>query len=251
MGAERLSADASTLRGLRDRPALPKNWRQEDTMNRVAGILTAAALLLAASNVTAQTGAAPRGAATGQRGGAATPAQPGRGTATKPAVPARKSPGAGPVLVVETVKGTFEFETYPNEAPKTVEHVLALVKRNFYNGQRVHRVEPGFVVQFGDPQTRDMTKRDDWGTGGSGKAIGASEVSKKRTHVTGAVAMAHLAGDPRGADSQMYIVLSPQPQLNADYTVFGQVISGLDVVQKLRVTDIIRRVTVKDEAPKK
>jgi cyclophilin family peptidyl-prolyl cis-trans isomerase len=162
----------------------------------------------------------------------------------KPA-PARRSPGAGPIIVFDTVKGSFEIETYPNEAPKTVEHMLALVKRNFYNGLRIHRFEPGFVVQFGDPQTRDMTKRDRWGTGGSGRSIGVSEVSKIRTHQTGAVAAA-WAGDPRMADSQMYIVLSPQPQLNARYTVFGRVISGMDVVQKLRIPDVIKRATVKD-----
>ena len=56
------------------------------------------------------------------------------------AKPAAKSPGAGPVLVVETIKGTLEIETYPNEAPKTVDHILALVKRNFYNGQRILRI---------------------------------------------------------------------------------------------------------------
>jgi cyclophilin family peptidyl-prolyl cis-trans isomerase len=107
------------------------------------------------------------------------------------------SPGAGPVIVVETVKGTFEFETYPEEAPRTVEHVLRLVNRNFYNGLRVHRRVTGFVVQFGDPQTRDMSKRDLWGRGqasGSGKPVGVAEFSKKRLHVRGAVAMAH-AGD--------------------------------------------------------
>ena len=184
-------------------------------------------------------------AQTAQRGRGTTPATP-----AKPATPGRTSPGAGPVLVVETVKGTFEIETYPNEAPKTVEHVLALVKRNFYNGLRVHRMEPKFVVQFGDPQTRDMTKRADWGTRDSGDPIGALEVSKKRTHVTGAVAMAHREGDPKGSDSQMYVVLSPRPELNGKYTVFGQVISGMDVVQQLRILDVIRRVTVRDEAKK-
>jgi len=160
---------------------------------------------------------------------------------------ARRSPGAGPIIVFETVKGTFEVETYPNEAPKTVEHILALVKRNFYNGLRIHRYEPGFVVQWGDPQTRDMTKRDRWGTGGSGRAIGVSEVSPKRPHNTGSVAAAY-AGDPRTADSQIYITLAPQPQLNSKFTVFGQVISGMDVVTKLRMTDVIRRATVKGAA---
>jgi len=207
---------------------------------------TVIALLVLATDIAGQT-ATPRGAS----GRGATPAQPGRGTApTTPATPGRTSPGAGPVLVVETMKGTFEFETYPNEAPKTVEHIVALVKRSFYNGQRIHRAEPGFVVQFGDPQSRDMTKRDDWGTGGSGTPVGALEISKKRTHVAGAVALAHRSGDSKGGDSQIYITLAPRHELDSDYTVFGQVISGMDVVQKLRIPDRIIRVTVRDEAKK-
>ena len=160
-----------------------------------------------------------------------------------------RSPGAGPVIVFETVKGTFEVETYPNEAPRSVEHILTLVKRNFYNGLRVHRLVPGFVVQFGDPQTRDMTRRAAWGTRGSGRPIGVAEISPKRPHRLGAVALAH-GGDPRGADSQLYIALSgvDEPRianLEGDFTVVGQVISGMDVVSKLQVTDIIRRATVK------
>lgn len=162
------------------------------------------------------------------------------------------SPGAGPIVVLETTKGTVEFETYPNEAPKTVAHILGLVKRNFYNGIRVHRVVPSFVVQFGDPQTRDMTKKDMWGRGpgaGSGRPIGVAEMNPKRTHVLGAVAMAH-AGDAAKADSQMYITLAPVPRLNGDYTVFGKVISGMDVVQKIQVGDMIKKAYVKDAAPK-
>jgi cyclophilin family peptidyl-prolyl cis-trans isomerase len=157
---------------------------------------------------------------------------------------APRSPGGGPIIVFETSKGTFEVETYPNEAPKTVAHILSLVKKNFYNGLRVHRFEPGFVVQWGDPQTRDMTKRDLWGTAGSGSAIGVSEVSKKRPHVSGSVGAAFLS-DPRQADSQIYVTLSPQPQLNSRYTVLGHVVSGMEVVTQLRVTDVIKRASVK------
>lgn len=163
--------------------------------------------------------------------------------AQKPAAPAAaRSAGAGPILVVETVKGSIEIETYPNEAPKTVEHIVALARRNFYNGHRVHRVVSGFVVQFGDPQSRDMTKRDRWGSQGSGNAIGVAEI--KRPHRAGSVAIAH-PGDPRQGDSQMYITFAPQPELDRNFTVFGQVISGMDVVQKLAVNDVVRRVTVK------
>ena len=154
-------------------------------------------------------------------------------------------PGPPPVLVVETADGTFEIETYPDEAPRTVEHVVALVNRRFYNGQRIHRVVEGSVVQFGDPQTRDMTRQAQWGSQGSGNPIGVSEVSPERNHRLGSVAMAHPGGDPGRADSQMYISFAPQPALDADYTVFGQVTSGMDVVRDLEVTDIIRSVTVK------
>jgi cyclophilin family peptidyl-prolyl cis-trans isomerase len=166
-------------------------------------------------------------------------------TQTQPAAQAVPSPGAGPIIVVETVKGTFEIETYPNEAPKTVARIVELVKKRFYNGLRVHRVEPGFVVQLGDPTTRDMTREADWGRMGSGTPIGVSEITKTRTHVRGAVAMAH-AGDPSKADSQFYITLNPQPSLNGKYTVFGRVITGMDVVIRLAVTDRIIRVTVRE-----
>src|SRR3954468_20659243 len=72
------------------------------------------------------------------------------------------SPGAGPVIVLETAKGNIEIETYPEEAPKTVEQIVALVKKNFYNGLRFHRAEAG-IVQIGDPQTRNMLMKDYWG----------------------------------------------------------------------------------------
>lgn len=154
---------------------------------------------------------------------------------------------ASPVIVVETVKGTFEFETYPDAAPKSVEHILRLVKRNFYNGQRVHRVEPKFVVQWGDPKSRDMTKRDAWGRApgaGSGQPIGVAEISKTYLHVKGAVGLAH-AGDPTQADSQIYVMLGDRPALNGKYAVIGQVVSGMDVVEKLQVEDIVKKMYLK------
>ncbi|MEP7117445.1 MAG: peptidylprolyl isomerase [Acidobacteriota bacterium] len=151
---------------------------------------------------------------------------------------------AGPVIVVETSRGSFEFETFPAEAPKTVARIVELVKQRFYNGMRVHRVVPNFVIQFGDPQTRDMTKKAAWGTGGSGKPIGVAEISKTRLHVKGAVAMAH-AGDPAQADSQLYVTLNPRPELNGKYTVFGRVTSGMDVVEKTVAEDRIVRMTIK------
>jgi cyclophilin family peptidyl-prolyl cis-trans isomerase len=157
----------------------------------------------------------------------------------------KTSPGAGPsIVVVETEKGTFEFETYPNEAPKTVAHILGLINKRFYNGQRAHRVVPGFVFQFGDQQTRDMTKEKMWGRI-EGPAVGAAEFSKLRTHVRGAVGLAHN-GDAAKADTQMYVTLADTPRLNMKYVVFGKVISGMDVVDKLKYADRIVRVTVRE-----
>jgi peptidyl-prolyl cis-trans isomerase B (cyclophilin B) len=199
---------------------------------------TAIAVLLVAGAVLVLAQAKPPAKPAAQR-----PAAAKAPTAAKTVAPS-PTPGAGPVVVVETSKGTFEFETYPNEAPRTVEHVLNLVKKNFYNGQRFHRVEPGFVIQVGDPNTRDYTKKDLWGTGGSGTPVGVAELSRKHLHVKGAVAMAH-PGNAAKADAQFYVMLGARPSLDGKYVVFGKLISGFDVPDKIRVGDVIRKMSVK------
>ena len=154
---------------------------------------------------------------------------------------------AAPVIVVETTRGAFSVETFPGDAPLTVAHVVALVKNGFYDGQRVHRAVAGFVVQFGDPQTRDMSARARWGRGaaaGSGTPVGAAEINSRRLHVRGAVGMAHM-GDPAKADSQFYVTLTNRPDLDGQYAVFGQVAQGQDVVESLQVGDLITRVFLK------
>ena len=155
---------------------------------------------------------------------------------------------AGPVIVVETTKGAFAFETYPIEAPKTTAHVVQLVRQGFYDGQRFHRALPGFVVQWGDPRSRDMGKEADWGRGdaaSSGTPVGAAEISKKRTHTKGAVAMAH-PGDPSKADSQIYVTLTDRPDLDGRYTVFGHIIAGADVPARIQRGDLITRMYVRE-----
>lgn len=159
----------------------------------------------------------------------------------------QKSPGAGPIVVLETAKGAIEIETYPEEAPKTVARVVELVKKNFYNGQRFHRAEPGFLVQIGDPVSRDVSRESWWGRQGSGKAIGVAEISKKRKHVAGAVAMAHPGTDPATADSQFFILRRAAPDLDGKYTVFGHVLKGMDVVAKIQRGDVLKRAYLKDE----
>jgi cyclophilin family peptidyl-prolyl cis-trans isomerase len=179
--------------------------------------------------------------------GSSTP-KPAAAQTSKPATPAASD--EAPVIVVETERGTFEFETYPKEAPKTVAQIVGLVKRNFYNGQRIHRVEPGFVIQFGDPSTRDFRLKADWGRGGSGKPIGVLETSPLHTHKVGAVAMAR-SSDPGSSDSQMYVVLGTErtASLDGKYTVFGQVTSGMSVVNATKLHDLIKRVTIKAGTP--
>jgi cyclophilin family peptidyl-prolyl cis-trans isomerase len=155
---------------------------------------------------------------------------------------------AKPVVVVETTKGTFAFETYPADAPRTVAHVLALVRKGFYDGQRVHRAVPGFVVQWGDPRSTDVSQEADWGKGAgasSGDPIGVAEISKKHLHTAGAVGIAHQ-GLPARADSQIYVVLAPRPDLNGKYAVFGQIVEGADVPARLVRGDVIRRVYVRE-----
>ena len=160
-------------------------------------------------------------------------------------VVAAQNQGA-PVIVVETSRGAFAFETYPDEAPTTVAHIVDLVKRGFYDGQRFHRAVPGFVVQWGDPQSRDLAKEALWGRGpaaASGSAVGAAEISRKRTHVKGAVALSH-PGNAALADSQMYVTLEDRVDLDGKYAVFGHVISGLDVLERIQRGDEISRMYV-------
>jgi cyclophilin family peptidyl-prolyl cis-trans isomerase len=155
---------------------------------------------------------------------------------------------AGPVIVVETVKGTFELETFPSDAPRTVAHIVDLVKRGFYDGQRIHRALPGFLVQWGDPRSRDLSREADWGRGpdaSSGHPVGVSELHRKRLHTRGAVAMAHQ-GNPALADSQIYVTLEARPDLDNRYTVFGHITAGDDVPAQLERGDLIRRIYLKE-----
>jgi peptidyl-prolyl cis-trans isomerase B (cyclophilin B) len=154
----------------------------------------------------------------------------------------------GPLVVVETTRGTFAFDVFVKEAPLSVAHIESLVKSGFYDGQRVHRAVPGFVVQFGDPQTRDPVLRAQWGRGdaaSSGKPVGVAEISLRRRNVAMSVGLAHM-GDPTRADSQLYILLDARPELDGQYAVIGQVVEGEDVPARLQVGDEIRRVYVRE-----
>jgi peptidyl-prolyl cis-trans isomerase B (cyclophilin B) len=155
---------------------------------------------------------------------------------------------AAPLIVVETTRGTFAIETFPREAPVSVAHVVALVRHGFYDGQRIHRAVPSVLVQFGDPRSRDLDQRDMWGRGAeasSGAPIGVVELSPRRRNTAMAVGLAHM-GDPARADSQLYVLLEPRPELDGQYAVVGQVVEGEDVAPQLQAGDQLLRVFVRE-----
>lgn len=138
--------------------------------------------------------------------------------------------------VIETEKGTIKAELYADKAPITAKNFIELANSGFYNGLIFHRVEPGFVVQGGDP------KGD--GTGGSGKTI-PLEINPSLKHVKGALAMART-NDPNSATSQFYITLAPAPFLDGNYAVFGKVIEGMGAVEKIAAGDHMKKITISD-----
>lgn len=142
-----------------------------------------------------------------------------------------------PKAVIEMEGGKIVIEFYEKDAPGTVANFVKLAKKGFYNGLKFHRVEPGFVVQGGDP------KGD--GTGGPGYTI--KDEFNSRKHLTGTVAMARTPA-PNSAGSQFYICLAPQPALDGKYAVFGQVVEGMDVVMKIKRGDIMKKVTIVEAA---
>lgn len=145
------------------------------------------------------------------------------------------------IAVIETDKGTIKFEFYSEDATNTVAAFIELAQKGFYDGTKFHRVVPGFVVQGGDP----LSRTDDpmVGTGDPGYSLKAE--FNPRQHLDGSVAMAR-SKDPDSAGSQFYICLGPQPFLDGNYTVFGQVTEGMDVVRKIAVGDVMNSVSVEN-----
>jgi cyclophilin family peptidyl-prolyl cis-trans isomerase len=159
-------------------------------------------------------------------------------------VSARPLQTPNPRLVLDTVKGTIEIELFKGDAPKSVEYIEALVRKNFYRGLRFHRVERS-LVQVGDPNTRNMTRRASWGRTSSRPVIGFAEIQRNLMHVRGTVALAH-AGDPTRASSKFYIMKERSQSLNGKYTIIGRVRVGMPVVDTLQVADILKLATIKE-----
>jgi cyclophilin family peptidyl-prolyl cis-trans isomerase len=132
--------------------------------------------------------------------------------------------------VITTTFGDIVLEFYTKDAPNTVQNFKELSKRGFYDGLIFHRIVPGFVIQGGDPNTKDNTNRSKWGTGGPGWNIKAE--FNKNKHSRGALSMAR-SQDPDSAGSQFFIVLKDSSFLDGQYTVFGRVTQGMDVVDRI------------------
>ncbi len=136
---------------------------------------------------------------------------------------------------IRTNKGDIRLQLNPAEAPLTVNNFVALARDGFYDGVTFHRVVPHFVIQGGDPQGN--------GTGGPGYQFQDEPV--RRPYKAGTVAMANAGPNTNG--SQFFICLEDQPGLPPNYTIFGDTVAGMDVVQNIRVGDVMQSVTISEE----
>ncbi|MDR0533018.1 MAG: peptidylprolyl isomerase [Verrucomicrobiales bacterium] len=139
------------------------------------------------------------------------------------------------VAIIHTTEGDMVLSFWDDVAPKTVENFKKLAKSGFYNGTAFHRIIKGFMIQGGDPLTKDESKKDMWGTGDPGYKIKAEFNDKK--HVKGVISMAR-SQNPDSAGSQFFICLAPCPFLDRQYTGFGQLIKGDDVLEKIGNTPV-------------
>ncbi len=135
---------------------------------------------------------------------------------------------------IETSKGNIVLELYPNHAPKTVNNFVFLARQGFYDGLVFHRVISNFMIQGGDPTGS--------GRGGPGYKFEDEVKNNPLTHKAGVISMANAGANTNG--SQFFITHSPQPHLNGNHTVFGQVIEGQDVVNAVRQGDAMQKVTI-------
>ena len=142
-------------------------------------------------------------------------------------------PATKEVAVIKTSEGEMVLELYPDVAPNHVENFKKLAKKGFYDGTAFHRVIKGFMIQGGDPNTKDESKKSEWGQGGPGYTIKAE--FNKKPHVRGTLSMARTP-DPDSAGCQFFICHGAPSFLNGQYTVFGQLIKGDDVLEKIATT---------------
>ena len=146
-------------------------------------------------------------------------------------VPAGKAEGTkGPKAIIKTKFGDMDVVFFPEKAPKHVENFITLAKSGFYNGTIFHRVIPGFMIQGGDPNTKDLNKPETYGQGGPSHRLKAE--FNDIPHRRGILSMART-NDPNSAGSQFFIVVKDSNSLDGQYTVFGEVVKGMEVADKI------------------
>ena len=152
------------------------------------------------------------------------------------------------VAIIKTSAGEMTVEFWPDVAPKTVENFKTLAKKGFYDGTAFHRIIKGFMIQGGDPLTKDPTAEARWGTGDPGYKIKAEFNDKQ--HVKGVLSMARSA-NPDSAGCQFFIVLDAAPHLDRKYTAFGKVSKGLDVLEAIGNTPVSASASGEPSKPQK
>ena len=135
---------------------------------------------------------------------------------------------------IETEKGKIVLELFAIDVPVTVKNFVFLAREGFYNGTIFHRVIPGFMAQGGDPT----------GTGRGGPGYRFADEFTEHVHEAGALSMANAGPNKNG--SQFFITYSPQPHLNGRHSVFGQIVSGMDVLKTIKNGDVIKRVNIEE-----
>ncbi|MDQ3115860.1 MAG: peptidylprolyl isomerase, partial [Verrucomicrobiota bacterium] len=150
------------------------------------------------------------------------------------------------VAVLKTSDGEMVVEFWSDVAPKTVENFKKLAKEGFYDGTAFHRIIKGFMIQGGDPNTKDLNKESSYGTGGPGYKIPAE--FNERPHVRGVLSMAR-SSDPNSGGSQFFVCLGTASSLDRQYTAFGKVIKGLDVLDKIGTTPVSRSNSGENSKP--
>ncbi|MCI0619826.1 peptidylprolyl isomerase [Candidatus Wolfebacteria bacterium] len=135
-----------------------------------------------------------------------------------------------PRAVLKTSKGTIELELFEGEAPETVGNFIALAEDGFYDGTRFHRVIPNFMIQGGDPLSKDDDQKELWGTGGPGYMF-SDEFTEELSNVRGTIAMANAGPDTNG--SQFFINIVDNTFLDGKHAVFGRVVDGMEIVDAI------------------
>ena len=156
--------------------------------------------------------------------------------------------GKAPKAIIKTKFGDMEIVFFPDKAPNHVQNFVKLAKSGYYNGTIFHRVIPGFMIQGGDPNSKDPAKENSYGQGGPGYQIKAE--FNDHPHDPGVISMAR-SSDPDSAGSQFFICLAPVHRLDHQYTTFGKLIKGQDVLEKIGGIPVTKNSTGEPSKPTK